>query len=339
MLDAYEAFLGRRRAPALPRRQRLLLGDLDLPRRARLRGGAPGPGRDAVLRGGARRVASRLDAASPAGSGGIAGGRRNALRGRGLRERGLGRPGTGVPAHRRRVRRARRLGVRGHRAGRGARRVRARDGRHRRRRDRSRRSRARHAARRLVLATLNRPQRLLPAGRRGGAGDRAGARRHRGSSDYVRSDIVLLETPSGRRRLLGRLHLLCGALSHRGYDNNISRMVGNVVREFLRSATARRIAIMWGMATTAPREPPRSPTRAGFRRQAFIDGAVRRRRVGRDLRVRQPGHAARRCSTSRPATPRTSTARSPSPGARSRPARGRGSRRASAAPSCCGWPT
>ena len=53
-------------------------------------------------------------------------------------------------------------------------------------------------------------------------------------NELVRSDIVLLETPSGGAVFSAGSICFCGALSHRGYDNNISRMVGNVVREFLR---------------------------------------------------------------------------------------------------------
>ena len=53
-------------------------------------------------------------------------------------------------------------------------------------------------------------------------------------NELVRSDIVLLETPSGGAVFSAGSICFCGALSHQGYDNNISRMVGNVVREFLR---------------------------------------------------------------------------------------------------------
>ena len=52
-------------------------------------------------------------------------------------------------------------------------------------------------------------------------------------NELVRSDIVLFETPSGGAVFAAGSICFCGALSHAGYDNNISRMVGNVVRGFL----------------------------------------------------------------------------------------------------------
>jgi N,N-dimethylformamidase len=50
----------------------------------------------------------------------------------------------------------------------------------------------------------------------------------------VRSDIVLFETPAGGAVFSAGAISFTGALSHAGYENNVSRMVGNVVRAFLR---------------------------------------------------------------------------------------------------------
>jgi N,N-dimethylformamidase len=50
----------------------------------------------------------------------------------------------------------------------------------------------------------------------------------------VRSDIVLFETPAGGAVFSAGSICFSGALSHAGYDNNVSRMVGNVVRALMR---------------------------------------------------------------------------------------------------------
>ena len=55
----------------------------------------------------------------------------------------------------------------------------------------------------------------------------------------MRSDIVLFATPAGGAVFAAGSICFSGALSHAGYDNNVSRMVGNVVREFLRPPEAR----------------------------------------------------------------------------------------------------
>jgi len=53
-------------------------------------------------------------------------------------------------------------------------------------------------------------------------------------NELVRSDIVLFDTPAGGAVFSAGSICFCGALSHAGYENTISRMVGNVVRGFLR---------------------------------------------------------------------------------------------------------
>ena len=100
------------------------------------------------------------------------------------------------------------------------------------------------------------------------------------------SDIVLLETPSGGAVFSAGSICFCGALSHGGYDNNISRMVGNLVRRVPRPQPP-AIAMMW----TWPPPPPgagRSPTRSTSAARRSSTG-VHRRRVGRDVRLREPG--------------------------------------------------
>jgi N,N-dimethylformamidase len=53
-------------------------------------------------------------------------------------------------------------------------------------------------------------------------------------NELVRSDIVYFETPEGGAVFSAGAISFTGALSHAGYDNNVSRMIGNVVRAFLR---------------------------------------------------------------------------------------------------------
>ena len=53
-------------------------------------------------------------------------------------------------------------------------------------------------------------------------------------NELVRSDIVLFDTPGGGAVFAAGSICFCGALSHAGYENTISRMIGNVVRGFLR---------------------------------------------------------------------------------------------------------
>jgi N,N-dimethylformamidase len=49
----------------------------------------------------------------------------------------------------------------------------------------------------------------------------------------VRADMTLYTTPSGGAVWATGSIAWCGALSHNGYDNNVSRLTGNVLRRFL----------------------------------------------------------------------------------------------------------
>ncbi|HEY5057487.1 MAG TPA: N,N-dimethylformamidase beta subunit family domain-containing protein [Gaiellaceae bacterium] len=52
------------------------------------------------------------------------------------------------------------------------------------------------------------------------------------SNPLVRSDMVFFETPHGGAVFSTGSIAWCGALSHNGYDNNVSRITGNVLRRF-----------------------------------------------------------------------------------------------------------
>ena len=49
----------------------------------------------------------------------------------------------------------------------------------------------------------------------------------------MRADIVFFETPNGGAVFSTGSIAWCGSLSHNGYDNNVSRITGNVLRRFL----------------------------------------------------------------------------------------------------------
>ena len=49
---------------------------------------------------------------------------------------------------------------------------------------------------------------------------------------YVRADIVYFETPNGGGVFSASSITWCSALSYDGYDNNVSRITGNVMRRF-----------------------------------------------------------------------------------------------------------
>ncbi len=49
---------------------------------------------------------------------------------------------------------------------------------------------------------------------------------------YVRADIVYFETPNGGGVFSASSINWCSALSYDGYDNNVSRITGNVMRRF-----------------------------------------------------------------------------------------------------------
>ena len=50
--------------------------------------------------------------------------------------------------------------------------------------------------------------------------------------DWVRADMVYFETANGGAVFSTGSITWCGALSHQGYDNNVSRITGNVLRRF-----------------------------------------------------------------------------------------------------------
>ena len=52
-------------------------------------------------------------------------------------------------------------------------------------------------------------------------------------ADLIRADMVYYETPAGGRIFSASSITFCGSLPHNGFDNNISRLLGNVVSEFL----------------------------------------------------------------------------------------------------------
>jgi len=53
-------------------------------------------------------------------------------------------------------------------------------------------------------------------------------------NDRVRSDLVLLDHPSGGRVFSVGSIAWCGCLSADGYENSVARVTGNVLEEFLR---------------------------------------------------------------------------------------------------------
>ena len=50
---------------------------------------------------------------------------------------------------------------------------------------------------------------------------------------HVRCDMVFYETPNNGAVFSTSSIAFAGALSHNGYDNNVSRLLGNVVNRFL----------------------------------------------------------------------------------------------------------
>jgi N,N-dimethylformamidase len=54
------------------------------------------------------------------------------------------------------------------------------------------------------------------------------------SNDLVRSDIVLLEVPSGGAVFSVGSISFAGSLSHHNYENNVARLTTNVLRKFVR---------------------------------------------------------------------------------------------------------
>ncbi len=52
-------------------------------------------------------------------------------------------------------------------------------------------------------------------------------------SDRVRADLIFFETPSGGAVFSTGSIAWCGSLSHNGYDNNVARIMANVLQRFL----------------------------------------------------------------------------------------------------------
>ena len=52
------------------------------------------------------------------------------------------------------------------------------------------------------------------------------------ANPLVRADMVYLETPGGGAVFSTGSIAWCGALSHAGYDNDVSRITDNVLRRF-----------------------------------------------------------------------------------------------------------
>ena len=109
-----------------------------------------------------------------------------------------------------------------------------RPGRRRRRRPRARprRPRARHAAQPPGPGLVREPHRPDPGGERGGQRDDPRPHRH------ARPSWCAPTSPSSRRPAGGAVFSTgsiawCGSLSHNGYDNNVARITGNVLRRFL----------------------------------------------------------------------------------------------------------
>ena len=51
--------------------------------------------------------------------------------------------------------------------------------------------------------------------------------------DLIRADMIYYETPAGGRIFSASSITFCGSLPHNGYENNISKLLENVVREFV----------------------------------------------------------------------------------------------------------
>ena len=53
------------------------------------------------------------------------------------------------------------------------------------------------------------------------------------SDPHVRADLVFFETPQGGAVFSTGSVAWAGSLAHDGYDNDVSRITGNVIRRFL----------------------------------------------------------------------------------------------------------
>jgi N,N-dimethylformamidase len=53
-------------------------------------------------------------------------------------------------------------------------------------------------------------------------------------SEHVRADMTYLETPAGGSVFSVGSIAWSASLSHAGYDNNVAKVTGNVLREFIR---------------------------------------------------------------------------------------------------------
>jgi N,N-dimethylformamidase len=54
-----------------------------------------------------------------------------------------------------------------------------------------------------------------------------------GEHPYVRADMVFYETAAGGAVFSSSSIAWAGSLSHNNYDNNVSRITGNVLKRFL----------------------------------------------------------------------------------------------------------
>ena len=57
-----------------------------------------------------------------------------------------------------------------------------------------------------------------------------------GANPSIRAELVFHETPNGGAVFAFGSIAWCGSLSHDDYDNNVSRLTGNVLERFLLDA-------------------------------------------------------------------------------------------------------
>src|SRR5262249_56810787 len=74
-------------------------------------------------------------------------------------------------------------------------------------------------------------------------------------SPFVRGDVVFFETLGGGAVFSVSSMTWCAALAWNDYDNNVSRITGNVLRRF-RDPAAFRDARLFPRAETRPAQPP-----------------------------------------------------------------------------------
>ena len=134
-----------------------------------------------------------------------------------------------------------------------------------------------------------------------------------GTNDFmVRADLVYFTTQNGGAVFSTSSISWCGSLSHDGYDNNVSRIMENVLEPLRgRGGAARaRLAPEAGYLAGSAERHTRYPW---AKRALRASPAWRRRHRSRCLPASAPARCSRRCGSSRP-----TTARSCRPGIRSR---------------------